>query len=240
MSISSFLEIEPKCHQSNPVNNLRDLSNRLCVQNLKINRGWEVWKKYKSFFPSSHFVILENRDTECVTIVTINKYNFLKKVEENIDIFKDVLGAHVTPSIILDNCLKSSNIFKEVLKNNEVLLGILLGFGRHNAQLFSRKMEIEREINNQKLSLTNKIPSCGFSTLEEEYRYINEKLTDFNEIGTPDLNPILMPIPGFAADHNHPETQQLKVEYTEQYKKIIKKCQSEKFLETILRQFCES
>jgi hypothetical protein len=239
MSISSFLEIEPNFSQSDPVNNLRDLSSRLCLQNLKIYRGWEVWKKCKHLFPSSNFVLLENRDAEGVTIVIINKHNFLKKVKENIDIFKEVLGAHVTPNIILDSCFKSNNIFKEALKNNEALLGILLGFGRYNAQLFARRTEIERESNPRKILLTKKTPSSAFSTIEEEYRYINETLTGFNQIGTPDLNPILMPMPGFAADHSHPETQQLKAEYRKQYKRIINKCKNGDFLETILKQFCD-
>lgn len=239
MGISSFPEIAPNSSQNDPVNNLRFLSSRFCVQNLKIYRGLEVWNKYKQLFPSSKFILLENHDAEWVTMVMINKHNFLNKVKENIDIFKEVLGAHVTPSIILDSCVKSGDLIKDVLKDNDALLGILLGYGRHNAELFSRRTEIERESNPHIISLTKKLPSPGFSTVEEEYRYICEKLTSFNEIGTADLNPILLNMPGFLADHSDPETQQLKTEYKKQQKTIINKLKIERFLETTLTRFCE-
>ncbi|MDP1608197.1 MAG: hypothetical protein Q8L98_02650 [Chlamydiales bacterium] len=238
MSICLF--IEHKLSQKDPLGTVIDLSSRLCLPNVRINKGLEVWKKYNHLFTSSKFLLLENRKQDLITIVTIHKQNFLKKVEENIDLFKAVLGAHMTPAMLLKQCLSSDNIIENVLKNNDALLGTLLGYGRHNAELFSRRGEIEEGKEFRKIPLTNKslTPSDGFSTVEEEYHSIKGVLRGVNQFYGCDWNPLCLPLPGFIVDPNHPETQQLKNEYKKQYKKIINFYRKKDFLEVTLKQFC--
>jgi len=193
-------------------------------------KGWEAWKKYKHLFPSSNFIFFENHDPRKITIFLINKREFLKKVEENIDLFRAVLGYRVTSQKILEACLSSTNLIRETLKDNDALLGILLGFGRHNAQLFSRRHQIENQ--------TSMKPSNGFISLEQEHIYINTKLQSFNEFESDDCNQFNLKLPCFIADLEHPETKKLKIAYKKQYKEIIKKYKGNDFLETTLRQFC--
>lgn len=237
MSICSFMELDDS--RRDPLTSILDLSWKLRLSNLRMNRGLEVWKKYKHLFTSSKFFLLENREQDWVTMVTIHKRNFLKKVEEHIDLFKAVLGTHMTPVILLKQCLNSDNIIGNVLKNNDALLGILLGFGRHNAQLFSRRTQIEEGKEFRRIPLTNKplTPSHGFSTLEEERQHINGVLRRFSECDTCDCNSLCFAWPGFMVDPNHPETQQLRKEYKKQCEKIIDKYKKGDFLEVTLKQF---
>jgi hypothetical protein len=235
MSISMFLKMEPYHPQTYQLHNFVDDSlGRVSPDNLTKSKGWETWKKYKHLFPSSNFVLLENCGREHVTIFMINKRAFLKAVEDNIGDFRDILGADETSQTILDRCLKSKCIFNDALKGHHGLAGILLGYGRHNSFLFSRREQISRGSELQ-MPLS---PSPGFSTIDEEHRYINERLTRFDELGILDFNSLLITLPMLAADHDHPETQQLKVKYTQQYKDIIARYKKGDFLEITLSQLC--
>ena len=139
--------------------------------------------------------------------------------------FKKSLSINITPQEILESCLKGNIIFEDVLNYHDGLLGILLGYGRHNAQLFFRKIQIEGIRELQKFSLTKNSlqPSEGFRTLDDEYNDLSARLSFFDEGEILDLNPLFMTLPGFMADHNSIETQQLKIKYRKQYKKIINK-----------------
>jgi len=233
MSICLFLEIEPVNTPMNRVADFMDFSiGKLQLENLMGIKGWEAWKKYRSQFPSPNCILLENHDSGILTIVMINKRAFLKTVKENIDDFREKLGAEVTPEGILNDCIKAKDICRDILKQDHGLLGILLGYGKHNALLFSRRNHIEK-FNNTAL-----VPSEGFSSLDEEYRTINERLTYFDDLNIRDCNPMLMTLPMFTADVKHEETQQLKVKYAEQYKKIIQQYKKGDFLEVTLNQLC--
>jgi hypothetical protein len=239
MAIFLFLKIEPYHPPIYPIDDFLKFSVGLVdPERVKAYRGWETWKKYKHLFPSSNFVLLENQDSEYITVVMINKKSFLKKIEENIDDFREVLGAQITPEKILKNCLETNDVFKDALNGNEGLFGMLLGFGRHNSRLFLRRNQIEKIIKSQKLLSTKQPlpPSNGFSTIEEEYQHINERLTFFHNAPIIDFNPLLITLPRFAADHDHPETQQLEIEYMKQYKDITKRYKKGDFLEITLEQ----
>jgi len=192
-------------------------------------KGWEAWEKYKHLFASSNFVLLQNSEPNLNTLYLINKREFLKTVEEEIDLFKKVLGSHITPQKVLDQCLTSKDVFEIALKGNHALLGVLLGFGRHNAELFARRNEIMH-----KKAL---MPSSGFATLEEEYAYLDAKLQSFTEEESEEWNSLGLTLPCFAADLDHPETQKLKMKYRKQFKEIVQKYKGADFLEVTLRQF---
>ncbi len=240
MSICSFLNSEPCYSYNDEVYDFIDFSiNKLQLPNLRMAKGWELWQKHKNSFPSSNFFLLKNDDPGEITLVMINKSAFLKTVQDNIDAFKVVLGNEVNPKILLDLCVNSKNIFRDVLKYHDDLLGILLGYGKHNALLFSRRHQIAGIRKPQMLSLNQKpqVPSKGFATLEEEYHEIDSKLSFFNDDDIKDLNFLLMGLPMFVADENHPETQSLKTKYKKQYKAIINQYKSGDFLEVTLKQF---
>ncbi len=203
------------------VYNFMDSISQFHLCNLLKKDGWETWGKYQHLFPSSNYIFVENNDPKSTTIFLINKREFLKKITENIAIFRDTLGTQVTPQKILTECLQSNNIIKEVLKNNDALLGILLGFGTHNAQLFWRMQQLEEA----------RTPET-----EEEYKNLQSRLAAFSDHHTSGFNFLLLPLPGFSADLECLETKQLKSAYTRQHKNIIQKYRNQDFLEVTLEQ----
>lgn len=247
MSICSFLEMKPTqpITSSYPLEAFIDAAfEPFHLKNLRMQKGLEVWKKYEHYFPSSKFILRENRNptNNWVTIVLINKDEFLKKIANNIESFKKVLGNRVTPQKILSECLKSESLFREVLHSHDGLLGILLGYGEHNAQLYFRKIQIEGARDNQRFSLTTKnclLPSGKFSSLEEEHSYISMQLSPFTDGEIPDFNPLLMTLPGFSADPHDSETRELKAKYTQQYKNIIKQYRQKDYLRVTLSRFTD-
>ena len=56
-----------------------------------MQRGWEVWKKNEHLFPSTNYILLENRGpshTNWVRIILINKQAFLKVIKDTLWILK--------------------------------------------------------------------------------------------------------------------------------------------------------
>lgn len=230
MAFCCIHKVEPGSLQISEIYTFMDSITRFHSENLVRTKGWKAWKKYRHLFPSSRFSIIENISPNDTTIVMINKAAFFKQVEHNIDYFKEVLGFDITSEQVYDRCLQSKDVFKDALKNHDGLIGTLLGFGRNNAHLFSRKYAIQEA--------RSKVPSPGFGSLEEEYESITAKLQFFDPIEARDFNPILLPMPAFVADNRSEETQQLRREYSQQYKNIIALHRKGDFLTTTLRQFC--
>lgn len=106
-----------------------------------LKEGARVWENLA--FPSKNILIhvYKKNDTlvkGCKHILTINRMLFLDVVKSNIHLFQYILGPKVTPESLLDALIKPQNAFHEVLNNNKVLIGIILGFGTHNAIHYSR------------------------------------------------------------------------------------------------------
>lgn len=101
----------------------------------------------------------------------------------------------------------------DILHRNEGLLGILLGFGKHNAMLFQRREDLLEKLEEKKI--------CGLYNLEpiqNELQQINSKLQtlrehDFYIISS--LNRVC-----FVADHKQQESKRIKEKYDELNVKI--------------------
>lgn len=223
---------------------LEGMSHSLHPIVLKIKKGWETWQKYQHLFPSSNIIF----KTECfphhaenwVEIICINKKTFIKTVTENIDEFKKVLGQDITPESLLQSCLIAKNFSKDVLKKNHGLLGILLGFGKHNALLFERRSIIDSMFFRKKIGVDYLpvAPSEGFNSIEEEQEYLTDKLKIFDERCIVDANDLFLTLPQFVADHSHPETHALKKKYQKQYLRIRQEYKKGDFLTVTLERLC--
>lgn len=203
--------------------------------NLRMKKGYECLEKYRDLFSSKNIKITRSKnftDNELICVFFINVREFAKTVNENLKDFKDVLGNDLTPELLLERILHSEDIFGEVLKNHQGLIGTLLGFGRNNAWLFHQREE--REYWNRKSALLSRGPF----TLKLPHRrnFIEEKLRRFDDEGVFDFNPLFLSLPAFAADPNSIETQQLKKKYLTQYHAILQQYRNKDFLEVTLRQ----
>ena len=95
-------------------------------------RGWQAWKKIAPAFESRKFVIRESRFNGQEIVLVAN----LEAVEAVYNQNRDLFEARVSLDKLMD-ALKGDDLLFQELVNNEVYLGILLGYGRKNAALFA-------------------------------------------------------------------------------------------------------
>lgn len=106
-----------------------------------LREGMKRWKEFN--LPPSNIIVhgYNNEDTSAknhVHILFINKKLFLKTVQENLSLFQYVLGPDVNPQGLLAKLTDPQETFHGVLKDDKVLIGILLGFGTQNSIYVSR------------------------------------------------------------------------------------------------------
>jgi hypothetical protein len=108
-------------------------------------KRWETWKRYRNQFKLKKYLLLDKKRGDQVRIFLINIEAFKQVVNQNINLFKK----NINPSISAESLLtqfeyENTDVF-DILHHNEGLLGILLGFGKHNAMLFQQREELERK-----------------------------------------------------------------------------------------------
>ncbi|MBX7067578.1 MAG: FKBP-type peptidyl-prolyl cis-trans isomerase [Parachlamydiales bacterium] len=160
-------------------------------------------------------------------LVFINREAFLKVVDENIALFKYILGRTLTSDSLLNELLSNGKQFYDILKNNKLLLGILLGYGTQNALVGSREEDLLGELgesrnifpfrNYRSFIQSQHSPSLGFATLENEYQALHDSLKLSTEIKSFKE----CSIPHFACIPDSEETLQLLAKYENNRKSII-------------------
>jgi hypothetical protein len=205
------------------------------TENLRMCRGWEILQKHRHLFSLEDYALVQCKnfiDNDCTAVLFINKKAVLAAVSNHLADFREILGDEITSEILLARILASNDVFGDVLRNHQGLIGTLLGYGRNNAWLFQRREEIEPLILKKHFSL--KKPKGKAST--DEIDDLNRRLQRFDHRGILDFNPLLLSLPGFSADPNSEETKQLKIKYEEQYRAIISRYRQTDFLETTFDQ----
>lgn len=197
-------------------------------------KNWETWKKYKDNFPISRYVFFEENSPENIkSIVLINKQLFIDTVQMHLEIFKEHLGQDITPSGLIKDIEQKKSLFISI-KHNSLLLGILLGYGKHNAELFYQRERVRQFINKKRLPITpDQIaePSEPFSSLKEEYDFYHSKLKPFGDYH---YSPLIVDPVHFVADHQDRETMELKERYKKARARISKIYSNVDFMEVTL------
>jgi hypothetical protein len=138
-----------------------------------------VWKKIKQKVQGNNYslIVCEENKYPSFTIL-INKKAFSEQFDKNKDLFKKYYSKGITADTIITNLESQhhySSIFKEPLFCNDVLLGIMLGFGRHSAELFQRRADLMSENVNPPFLHKIKLPSEGFFLVEDELQNITRR-----------------------------------------------------------------
>ena len=187
-------------------------ANSVCLR-----EGAAKWKNLKLNDKNSNIIIhVYNNEDELVKnsihILFINKKLFHETVQNNLPLFQYVLGPDITSQTLLIKLTDPNETFHSTLKNDKVLIGILLGFGPQNSLYISRIENLHEALLSpeqpplkSKLSkieeapfelrqqfLLNEgmsdqkisIPSPGNLSLLEELRELNNKI----EISSPKLS----------------------------------------------------
>ena len=141
-----------------------------------LREGMNVWKR----FPKNNKdnLIIHAYDqadcivSNCIHVLLINKELFLKTVNENLSLFQYVLGPNLTPDHLLKELLDPKQTFYNVLKEDKVLIGILLGFGTQNALYGSRIENLQEAYVNGKENVPLKNSMRELDSFMSHYKYI--------------------------------------------------------------------
>lgn len=119
-----------------------------------LRKSYFTWKKYAQLFSSKKYVIIENKteDLNDLRILIINKELCYKTIKENLFLFQEILQQGITAEEMLQRIESSDDLF-DVLGHHQGLLGLLLGFGQHNAFAFHDLHE--RQIPRKSLTIFN-------------------------------------------------------------------------------------
>lgn len=199
-------------------------------------REWSTWKKYRHLFDIQNYIFLDS-----FGVLLINKKRLKTTINENDRKFRQILGSNFDVDLFIEDISNGQDPFLLLRKNHE-LLGIILGFGKHNSYLFQRRHEISGEVDLHEIPLNGRrpiLPSSGFETIQEELDVL-EKLLRNND----DCWLFYFPIVNFnrvsfVSDPNHPESIFLKSKYETQRKAINRLFLEEDWFEQILFQLTQ-
>jgi hypothetical protein len=194
---------------------------------------WETWIKHRSQFQSKHFLLFKEKSNyldNVSLIFLINKKLFTETFKKYQKTFDYILGHQTSPEKILEDLESGNTTLQSAFLGNEILLGIMLGYGEHNASLYSRRDELYRTRGYSKLMLKKPKPSEGFETIEDEIQYLHNVLSFYDTQG-----PLLVfNSVNFAADPSHPETITLIEKYRRLGQEISQTYKDKNFLEVTL------
>ncbi len=188
-----------------------------------LRKQWQVWCHNKKNFVFKNYLILQNLFCGKLYILFINKKAFLNVVNENLALFQKIID----PQLSADNLLfalneEKDNLF-DLIHSNQILFGILLGFGKHNPTLFQQRENLINALgkNLQKSDL-----------LKKKIEILNRKLQPFHPHDSCLLSSINRVC--FSADPTNYETIELRKKYDELNLKINKIYSQEDWFEQII------
>jgi FKBP-type peptidyl-prolyl cis-trans isomerase len=219
-----------------------------------LQNGIKTWRKLGLKFESAGFMLHESKCSnniieECNKILLINKKHFIDTVNENLTLFQYILGPKVTAKALLNKLTgpNSNEGMNSVLKNNKVLIGIVLGFGVKNALLVNRQELISAALFKYRIDLDSEDVSRFDEILQQdpslEISFDNPSL--FNEFKDLDERICLsskcleMECPRlfFGCIPEDKDTIALINHYEDVQLKIIKVLESKNFVTDVLDKF---
>lgn len=207
----------------------KDIFENMIEPTSLLRKRWETWEKYKDRFHLKKYLLLKKKIDKNEVIFFINKDVFKKTINQHIHLFKRAIREKITAKQLLTEFADENTKIFDILHKNEGLLGILLGFGPHNAMLFQQREDLENQLN-----IINKSGIYKSISIEKKLDVINSKLQilrehDFNIISS--INQVR-----FVADHTHPETSKLRNKYDQLKIKINEILSNDDWFEQLLIQ----
>jgi FKBP-type peptidyl-prolyl cis-trans isomerase len=220
-------------------------------QKVILIQGLRFWQDLNLSVVDKNYFFLIFNFGDYRHFVCVNRKAFIRVVNENLSLFRYVLGSTLTAESLLDELIRAKDGFYEVLKQDNVLLGILLGYGTKNALLVSRKEFISDAFAYDKIEdfpfvsrkdrmhrhvlpkAQVKRPSLGFKSLADEIKTIKQKTVVSRNLLPFDS----LKIPYFGCDSITEETKTLLSRYELNRQEISKVLYSGNFLEQTLYKF---
>lgn len=162
--------------------------------------GWGAWKKIEQQLRSPKFTIREYSINRRKFILVANLEQIDRVCKENLDLFVSRLGAKVSTEIVKDCIMKDGEFFQRLFQD-EACLGTLLGYGKLNSELFAKNQELPK---GERLALE------PFSSKPPIWFYFSSTMPVY-----------------FACDPSISETQELKIRYERERRRINKLARKE-------------
>jgi len=209
--------------------------------------GFKIWQKYRHLFPLRDYAIVNTRaftPSSSEAVFLIHKERLLTILSQNFSEFQKRFPEFGTAKNLLDKMLGDASILHRVCFKHDMLLGIILGFGKDNAALFARAMQLESFLSPQSFicghyrenPLTRPIPQLGFSSLEEELAAIQAKGDGIFDPNDEALMNWTLHFPlGFLVDTTKTDPKRLYAKYKQQRIIATRAYDKGNFLETTLR-----
>jgi hypothetical protein len=163
----------------------------------KFKDGWDIFKKYEHLFPHKNYIFDEQQrkisSKESIQIFLINKKSFIDCINRHSNVFHEILHQKIDGLKFVHE-IENGKHLMDLIEDNEILLGILLGYGEESSKLYNIK-QVE--------SMQNKIPDKSYITITSE-------LTDDIEI---------LPV-AFKGNVNSQEARKLNSKFQEEWKSL--------------------
>jgi len=103
-------------------------------------KGWKAFKRHEHLFPHPNFIFNseideEDDDWKSINLFIINKRALAQCFNYHLHIFQEVLGKICSFNWFVRELENKKSVY-EIVKNDERLLGILLGYGEESATIF--------------------------------------------------------------------------------------------------------
>ena len=193
-----------------------------------ILEAWSLLAKNILCHLHGNYILLKQvnriKNPRTFQVIIVNKSSFLQTVTEHLDVFCELLEKKIDPKELLNEVILNQKSLWDILKGNQALYGIILGYGEKNSLAFKRRWELGQVFSFKYQSPSNNPlfypkPSKGFSSPEEEYHYFEEQHSFF-DIQTSPLSPLTPPCFMIMKDIDI-ETKLLEKKYKEAFKQLI-------------------
>ena len=212
-------------------------------------KGFEIWQKYQHLFPSKTYTFLKIGSCfsdHLTAVFFIHNERLLKVLSKNFIDFHRIFPQFKSSECLLNAMLNDSSILHQICNKYDLLLGIILGFGKDNAALFERKMEIDAFLFPQKFysrepylkqPFLRPVPRLGFATLEEELDAIEIKSEGVIEgVDIPGIDWALHLPLGFLVDKEKTDLVQLRTRLKQDLIKATSAYRNGNFLQVTLNE----
>lgn len=108
-------------------------------QGARLRLGIHWWESARPSHLNDDFVLKIKQLADRYEILSLNKKQILQAVEDNLSLFRYILGPKITPENLFTALATSDVPFSKLLHHNNVLIGILLGFGTENSLVGARR-----------------------------------------------------------------------------------------------------
>lgn len=170
-------------------------------------RGWSIWKKLQ--IPEDNYCLIVHEENQHpILAILINKRAVREVFLKNVDSFFKYYDPDVTEQSLLEDLTKKETFYQTLFHEHRIL-GILLGYGKHNAELFHRRLELSRPTITIPFARDRK-PRGELSSIEEEIQFLDERLKPMSAKSHCLL--LVTPV-RCCVDFTSPETLALKKKY---------------------------